>query len=148
MIVFDLKCSCGCQFEGWFESRSDFDRQIQVNMIACPHCGSVEIHKILSPVAIHAGVPDTAGQPVNDREEMDADAALKILREVQDYVEKNFDDVGSRLAEESLKIHYGVSRSRNIRGVATADEEKMLLAEGIELLKIPMLKKPTDPKAN
>ncbi len=62
----------------------------------------------------------------------------KALETLQNFVEKNFEDVGTDLAKESLKIHYGVSESRNIRGVTTAAEEKELQKEGIELLKIPM----------
>jgi len=149
MIVFDLKCICGSQFEGWFESRTDFDNQNNDGLISCPRCGSDEIHKILSPVAIHSrpSHPETPA-PTTEVPDITPEMALKFLRSVQDFVEKNFEDVGPKLPEESLKIHYGVIEPRNIRGVATADEEKMLLEEGIELLKIPLVKKSTDPKLN
>jgi hypothetical protein len=149
MIIFDLKCLCGCQFEGWFVSRADFERQNSVDQIACPRCGSGEIHKILSPVAIHAN-PSQAQTPAQASENNDItpEMAIKFLRSVQDFVEKNFEDVGPKLAQESLKILYGAIEPRNIRGVATADEEKMLREEGIELLKIPMVKKSSDPNLN
>lgn len=64
--------------------------------------------------------------------------ATAILRSLQNYIVENFEDVGVNLAEKSLKIYYGVDEVRNIRGVATSDEEKMLKKEGIELLKIPL----------
>jgi len=67
------------------------------------------------------------------------EALLHVLRTVQKFVEKNFEDVGTRLAEESLKIHYGVKEARNIRGVVTEEEEKVLEQEGIELLKVPIV---------
>lgn len=144
MIVFDLKCKCGIQFEGWFKSRTDFDCQCCDGKVTCPTCGSDAIHKILSPVAVHtaqsnpeASCPATA----EHSNEITPETALQFLRSVQDFVEKNFEDVGPKFAEESLKIHYGVDEPRNIRGVATSDEEKMLNEEGIELLKIPMVKK-------
>lgn len=149
MIVFDLKCICGCQFEGWFESRVDFDRQSSSGMIACPHCGSGKIRKILSPVAIHSDTAHTeTAVPEIENNEITPETALNLLRSLQEYVEKNFEDVGSKLAQESLKIHYGVVAPRNIRGVATEHEEKMLLKEGIELLKIPLVKKLSDPDLN
>lgn len=153
MIVFDLKCVCGCQFDGWFQSRADFDCQKDSGLLTCPACGCDDIHKILSPVAaIHAKseLPETAPPPAvpPDKDEVTPDQALEYLRSVQDYVEKNFEDVGPKLAKESLKIHYGVAKKRNIRGVATEDEEKMLNDEGIELLKIPLVKKPSDSKPN
>jgi len=62
----------------------------------------------------------------------------KALKTLQNFVEKNFEDVGTDLAKESLKIHYGVTEPRNIRGITTEAEEKELQKEGIELLKIPM----------
>jgi hypothetical protein len=49
-----------------------------------------------------------------------------------------FDDVGCDFAKEALKIHYGVEEPRNIRGVSTKEEEKMLKKEGVDFVKIPM----------
>ena len=149
MIVFDLKCRCGCQFEGWFENRSAFEHQCGDGLITCPQCGSDEIHKILSPVAFHCctscdPVPVQPTEYPATAKEM----ALNFLLAVQEVVEKNYEDVGPNLAKESLKIHYGVSEPKNIRGVTTADEENMLKDEGIELLKIPMIKKSSDPEFN
>jgi hypothetical protein len=63
---------------------------------------------------------------------------------LQDYVERNFEDVGTQFAEKTLKIHYGVEDAKNIRGVVSEEEEKVLNKEGITLLKIPMLKKDQD----
>ena len=42
---------------------------------------------------------------------------------------------------EVLKIHYGVTENRNIRGVATSEEEKTLKEEGISFIKIPVPEK-------
>lgn len=149
MIIFDLKCICGCQFEGWFENRADFERQNSAGLVDCPKCGGGDIHKILSPVAIHSATSCTKTSIQNtEQPEMTTEMAVKFLQSVQDFVEKNFDDVGPKLAEESLKIHYGVVEPRNIRGVVTTEEERMLTEEGIELLKIPMVKKSSDPKLN
>jgi len=149
MIVFDLKCSCGCQFEGWFESRADFDRQNEDGLVCCPECSCTQIHKILSPVAFHSATSFSAhASQAEDAGEISAETAVRFLRAIQDVVEKHFEDVGTKLAEESLKIHYGVAQPRNIRGVTTAAEEKMLLDEGIELLKIPIVQKNSGPKPN
>lgn len=150
MIVFDLKCTCGYQFEGWFESRDDFREQNYNSHIFCPECGGSDIHKILSPIAVHTG---NVNQPPSscssmEHNEITEETTQQFLVSVQEFVEKNFDDVGPKLAEESLKIQYGVSEPRNIRGVATADEEKMLIEEGVELLKIPIIKKSSNTKIN
>jgi len=139
MIVFDLACSCGCSFEGWFQDREDFENQLAASYLLCPRCGGTRIRKILSPVRFQStgstgGLPG-GGQAPGAVSPQEAEKALELL---QRYVEENFEDVGADLARESLKIHYGVSGPRNIRGVTTEAEEKELKEEGINLLKIPM----------
>jgi hypothetical protein len=57
-----------------------------------------------------------------------------------DYIDGHFDDVGPDFTKESLKMHYGVAEKRNIRGSATAEEEKTLKQEGVQYFKIPVLK--------
>jgi hypothetical protein len=143
MIIFDLTCVCGCFFEGWFRNHEDFHEQQKKGLLTCPECGNEHVRKILSPVAVHATAKQntltksTSRADTNSREQL----VLQTLKVLQTYVEKNFDDVGPKLAEESLKMHYGVQDSRNIRGVVTREEEKILVKEGIELLKIPILTK-------
>lgn len=143
MIAFDLQCGCGYCFEGWFESREDFDRQQAKGLINCPSCEGLEVRKILSPVAI--GRPKHNQTVENDRAANFDQHLVDFFKNVQTFVEKNFDDVGSRFAEESLKMHYGVSEPRNIRGVTTEDEEKMLESEGVDTLKVPIVKEKPDP---
>ena len=50
MMVFDLICLCGYQFEGWFQDGSDYRKQSDTGLLLCPECGGREVHKILSPV--------------------------------------------------------------------------------------------------
>lgn len=146
MIAFDLQCSCGCRFEGWFDSREDFNQQQEGGLICCPHCDGREIRKILSPVSIRKNYANKMeAQPAN------VDVGQQIVdffKSVQTYVEKNFEDVGAGFAEESLKIHYGVNEPRNIRGVTTAEEEKMLEKEGVDLVKVPIVSDKPDPDYN
>lgn len=114
----------------------------------CPVCGGDEVRKILSPVALRIGgsrAKEAAGhESAPSASRGAADQALKILQAVSEYVISNFDDVGCRLAKESLKIHYGIEEPRNLRGVATEEEEDILRKEGIELLKIPLLRDEED----
>ncbi|MBW1984515.1 MAG: DUF1178 family protein, partial [Deltaproteobacteria bacterium] len=65
-------------------------------------------------------------------------ALAKITEEITDYVEKNFDDVGTDFSKEALKIHYGASEPRNIRGISTKLEEKTLKEEGVQFFKLPI----------
>lgn len=52
------------------------------------------------------------------------------------------ENVGERFPEEARRIHYDEAPARNIRGVATVDETRELLDEGIFVL--PALVPPED----
>ncbi len=131
MIAFDLQCANGHTFEGWFEDGQAYQKQRKKGQIACPVCDDTSVSKIPSSFAVKASqtTPDSYGH--------DAEL-LKIGKKMVDYVKKNFDNVGCDFAKEALKIHYGVSEPRNIRGVSTDQEEKTLKDEGIKFFKIPM----------
>jgi hypothetical protein len=140
MIVYDLSCECGSIFEGWFQDRGTFISQQESGLLVCPQCGSNAVRKILSPVSVgRSPVTASIHASKGQKDGVTAEAVLQALHTLQKFVENNFEDVGSRLAEESLKIHYGVQEPRNIRGVASETEEKILEREGIELLKIPVI---------
>ncbi|GAF80350.1 unnamed protein product, partial [marine sediment metagenome] len=62
----------------------------------------------MSPVAIKRSHPDTRTPPGPIDYQ-------RLAREVVNYIQDNFEDVGSKFAAEAFKIHYGVSEKRNIR---------------------------------
>lgn len=153
MIVFDLLCECGVQFEGWFDSREAFEEQQEKAMITCPQCGHHAVTRVFSPFSLpkhtqtKAPVSKANHNPGSSQE--GEGLAMEYLRQVSEYVQRNYEDVGTRFANESLKMHYGVVEQRNIRGVATEAEEKMLQNEGVEVLKVPVVGDPgSDPEAN
>ncbi len=133
MIVFDLECSNGHKFEGWFKSSESFDEQFQKGLLTCPECGDTDIKRLLSPVRTTRARPDEQGA----KDKKDSIDYKKLAKEVINYINKNFEYVGTNFAKEALKMHYGVSEKRNIRGSATADEEEMLKKEGIDFFKLP-----------
>ena len=137
MIVFDLECSEGHIFEGWFDSLESFEEQNSKNLINCPYCDDSNIKKVISPVAVRKSHPDKQMAP----EIIDYQ---RLAKEVVDYVQNSFEDVGSRFSAEALKIHYGVGEKRNIRGSATSDEERILKEEGIGFFKISLPKTDKD----
>jgi len=133
MIAYDLQCTNGHSFEGWFEDRKAYLDQKKKGLITCPVCNDTSVDIVPSTFAIKSS------QTASPKDISAEEAALaKIGKEAIDYVEKNFDDVGCDFAREALKIHYGTVEPRNIRGVSTKDEEKTLKEEGIQFFKIPM----------
>ncbi len=131
MIAYDLQCVNGHAFEGWFEDSETYQTQKKMELVACPACNNTCVSRIPSTFAIKSSaIPKNASLKEKNLK--------KIGKEIVDFVEKNFDDVGCDFAKEALKIHYGVEEPRNIRGVSTNKEEKMLKEEGIDFVKIPM----------
>ena len=45
MIVYSLNCSKGHNFDEWFTSSSDYDKQIKAKSLACPTCGDKKVGK-------------------------------------------------------------------------------------------------------
>ena len=45
MIVYELKCSSGHVFEGWFRDAATFDRQAAAGKVTCAECGDSEVAK-------------------------------------------------------------------------------------------------------
>jgi hypothetical protein len=79
---------------------------------------------------------------VNSRPKVDparTAEAMRLLRKVQNHIEKNFDHVGPQFAEEARKMHYGEAERRSIYGEASTAEAKELRDEGIEVSQIPWL---------
>ena len=137
MIAFDLRCSNSHSFEGWFKDLESFSEQNSKGMITCPFCKSTDITRVLSPVAFKS----TQGGEKPREVEPDYE---KLTKGIMEYIKNNFDDVGAGFSKEALKMHYGVSKKRNIRGSATGEEEETLKEEGIKFFKIPYVKPKDD----
>jgi hypothetical protein len=141
MIVFDLTCTQGHIFEGWFDSNESFEEQNMNGLVRCPVCDASDIRKVLSPIAVKKSQPvASTGQEAIDYQ--------RLAKEVVEYIKTNSEDVGAQFAAEALKIHYGVAEKRSIRGSATADEEKTLKDEGVEFVKVPFPVSEDDTKTN
>ena len=142
MIAYDLTCGNGHRFEGWFEDAKAYASQKKKNLIACPVCNDTAVERVPSTFAIKAsqGFRPKADEPSEAR------LLENLSRQVTEFVEKNFDNVGCDFAKEALKIHYGATEPRNIRGVSTQEEEKILKQEGIQFFKLPA-PPPPDPES-
>ncbi|NVJ71310.1 MAG: DUF1178 family protein [Alphaproteobacteria bacterium] len=145
MIVFDLKCSTGHQFEAWFRSSSAYEDQKAAGLVECPHCGSNDVGKaLMAPNVASKGnqKPEPAPVAASPRDpkmqEVVAEAE-KVLAKLKDHVETTCDYVGKDFAEEARKIHYGESEERGIYGESTLQETKELLEEGVEIMPLPGL---------
>lgn len=133
MIVFDLQCRNGHAFEGWFEDSQAFEDQKKQGLIGCPVCNDTAVVKIPSTFAIKGSSQSVAPQQPSQKIDYQ-----RLGQEIAEYVEQNFDDVGTDFAKEALKIHYGAAQPRNIRGISTSKEEETLKEEGVDFFKMPV----------
>jgi hypothetical protein len=130
MILFDLRCKDGHGFEAWFRDGAAYEDQVAAGAVVCPVCGAAEVSKALMAPAVSSR-PKV--DPARTAE------AMRLLRKVQNHIEKNFDHVGPQFAEEARKMHYGEAERRSIYGEASTAEAKELRDEGIEVSQIPWL---------
>lgn len=130
MIAYDLKCKRDHVFEAWFRDSAAYDAQRASRKVTCPVCGSAKVDKaLMTPnVAVRKGAVD---------EQQAMAEGVRRLRALRRHVERHFDNVGDRFAEEARKIHYGESETRNIFGRATDQEASQLREEGVEFGEIP-----------
>jgi len=134
VIVYDLKCANGHQFEGWFQDGSAFEEQQSRKQISCPICGNLSAGVVL-PLLTVMGRDNK-----REKESGGALPAQQALQMLNEFIDKNFDNVGSGFAEVAIRMHHGEEEKRNIKGTTTGDEEKMLKEEGIHFIKIPLPK--------
>ena len=148
MIKYQLRCSSGHEFEGWFKDGATYDVQAKTGGIECPYCGDADISKAIMAPAIPSKRSRTSSQQVEAgdaeagllSEERAREVAAKILDAVntlRSHVEGNYDDVGDKFAEEARRIHYGEAEERGIYGQASIDEAEELDEEGIEVFRLP-----------
>lgn len=153
MIVFDLSCSNGHGFEGWFGSSDDFATQQARGLLTCPQCGSAEVAK--APMAPSVGKkgnqlaspkakPAPARQMANEPLPPQVVEALGKLAEAQARALKDSTWVGKSFAEQSRAMHYGEREHAAIHGEATISEAQALAEEGVPIAPLPFPVAPPD----
>ena len=139
MIVFDLECLNGHTFEGWFEDKKDLEKQQEQGLLQCPICETTSIVQKLSRIAVKRS--SAPSNQVQQAQRANQEVLAEFTEKIAEYVEKNYEDVGTSFSKEALKMHYGATEHRNIRGTTTKEEDKVLTKEGVSVVKIPITKK-------
>jgi len=139
MIVFELICPERHRFEGWFASSEDFDGQKGAGLLSCPVCSSPGVEKLLT-AKIAKGEPPREGRPnVSNVKPAHGGARDRpTLKDIVDFILANTEDVGKAFPEQARRMHYKEAPHRNIRGVATLEETRELIEEGIDVVPLPV----------
>jgi|APCry1669189000_1035189.scaffolds.fasta_scaffold73118_2 hypothetical protein len=156
MIHYDLRCSAGHEFDGWFKDSAGFEAQAKAGFVECPVCGGTEVAKrLMAPAIPKKGrtrvkevppppAPPPAVVPPGPLPGHGQAAAgpvpaqvVALLQRMRAEVEKNCDYVGPGFAEEARKMHRGESDRRGIYGEASDADTEALQEEGIEIARLP-----------
>jgi hypothetical protein len=141
MVVYNLRCAKKHQFEGWFPSFEDYQKQAEKKQISCPTCGTTRVEKLPHACAVHVKKEQPAVEKKQSErtpsKPLTAAEFKEMLIRVHHYVKENFEDVGTRFAEEARQIHQGKADERPIHGTATPEERNDLAEEGIPFVPLP-----------
>lgn len=149
MKVLDLSCDREHRFEGWFGSELDFQCQLERALLTCPVCDSKVVVRLPSAPRLNvsrAAAP-ASSQQLQDRpvESAKGDGTVDLQHQAQakwlqavHHVLQSTEDVGDRFPEEARRIHYGETKGRGIRGLASSEDAAALKEEGIEVASLPL----------
>jgi hypothetical protein len=140
MIRYALVCDAGHEFESWFRSGDDYDRQHAERLVACPRCGSTQVEKQVMRPSVARRDRDEARRtaPLSVASPQEQELRRK-LRELREHVTKNADYVGDRFPELARQMHHEETERRSIYGEARPDEVRGLLDDGVEVHPLPVL---------
>lgn len=138
MIKYSLICEKEHDFEGWFGSSEDYDKQRKRGFVECPQCGSKKISKALMAPGV-AGTKKSSDTAITNVVSKMPEEIVTKIREIKQHIEKTSENVGDKFPEEARKIHYGESEARGIYGKASVKEAVELAEEGVNVVPIPDL---------
>ncbi len=152
MIRYNLRCDGGHEFEAWFRSSADYERQEQIGLVECVTCGSRAVARgLMAPALVGSARAAPSGDaaaatpvPAAAASRAVAGAAMPasvraLLSRMRSEIERHCEDVGREFADEALRMHRGEVETRGIYGEATEQEREALADEGVEIARIPWL---------
>lgn len=83
MLLVNLECADGHEFEGWYESHDDYYAHLRDSDISCPVCNSNEIQRKTSgfkPMSIVGKSITLTQKPVSDQVRNAVAKALEAIR--------------------------------------------------------------------
>ena len=137
MIKYQLICKkCELIFDSWFSSSIEFEKLRKNKFLSCHNCNSLEVEKsLMKPNVLNKGKKLDNTYVRNENLNI-----KKKIREYQNFIEKNFEYVGSNFAYEARSIHYDKKkRKKGIFGKASNEDINELKEEGIETHSIPWI---------
>jgi len=142
MILYKLICNdCEISFDSWFSSSREYEKLNKQKFLNCHACGSLNVQKTLMSPSVFRSKNNIK----IDNRELKIKKTKKIILEYQNFIKKNYDNVGENFAYEARSIHYKVKKtSRGVYGTASKKELKDLNEEGVKVEMMPWIKNITN----
>ena len=142
MILYQLRCSDGHEFEAWFRDAAAYDTQSKRNEVTCPICGTGEVAK--APMAPRLSKGAAKQSPNETHSQKMVERIFQAAEKMRKHVEENCEYVGPRFPEEARRIHYGETEERGIYGEASDQEAAELSEEGVKVHQVPWVQRRND----
>lgn len=144
MIKYQLLCDNEHEFDGWFPSSDEFDRQKKKGLLTCPICESSYVDKALMAPNIRKTKArqkklDSFKEEIVNDEMMMASQAKNVMRQIRKHITKNFENVGNKFYDEAVKASEG-ERDDKFYGTPTKEQVNDLLDDGVDLFHVPEIK--------
>ena len=149
---YQVRCTHGHEFDGWFKDSAAFEKQVALGLLECPSCGDKQVSRaLMAPAVVTRGqapaqAPAPAPSPAPKTPAAPETGAVAgpvpdhlraMLQRLRGEVEKNCDYVGPQFADEARRMHRSESDRRGIYGETSAEEAEALSEEGIGFGRIP-----------
>ncbi|HSA58626.1 MAG TPA: DUF1178 family protein [bacterium] len=140
MVVYELVCGHGHQFEGWFPAPEAFDAQKVRGLVTCQFCGDEHVSKVNAggPAETPECLPRVIPAPEADGQALPTEIlatgeidGITVLKALRHYVKTHFENVGKDFASLARKMRDGEIPQKNIYGEATPEEIEELADEEI-----------------
>ena len=142
MIVYDLRCANGHDFEGWFADSEAFAAQGRAGQLQCPFCETSRVDRQVSPLRIGGAVPAASTEPPVPTDSVGE--RLRTLAKLQRRMLETSTWVGGRFAERARAMADGDEPQATIYGQATIAEAKALHEDGVAVMPLPFAVVPPD----
>ncbi|SVA89352.1 uncharacterized protein METZ01_LOCUS142206 [marine metagenome] len=136
MAKYNLLCSHDHPFEGWFDSEKAYLDQKKSRLLICPMCDDPIIRRAVMSPNLKS---KTTKRTVKEKSNKVFFNSRQALKNLNNWVSHNCENVGTKFAKEARKAHKG-ERDDHIYGTATDKEIDKLYKDGIPAIKIPKVK--------
>jgi len=138
MILYKLICKdCEISFDSWFSSSREYEKLRKKKFLNCHACNSLNVQKTLMSPSIFRSKNNNK----IDNQDLKDKKFKKTILEYQNFIKKNFDNVGENFAYEARSVHYKDKKvSRGFYGTASNVDLNELNEEGIDVEMIPWVK--------